>query len=130
MLDHTSISVEDYAGSLNFYDKTMEILGYERVLTIDNEHAQCAGYGKDGKPSFWISPMGEKDELLGQARGLHFAFLAPTKEAVNAWYAVALELGGKDNGAPGPRPYHEGYYGAFVVDPSGWRIEACHHTFE
>ena len=52
-------------------------------------------------------------------------------EAVQQWYAKCLELGGKDNGAPGPRPeYHPGYFGAFIIDPNGWRIEACFHQYQ
>jgi len=55
-------------------------------------------------------------------------FVAPNIEAIHQWYAKCLELGGIDNGAPGPRPeYHPGYYGAFIVDPNGWRIEI--HVF-
>jgi hypothetical protein len=40
---------------------------------------------------------------------------------------VALAAGGQDNGAPGERPYHPGYYAAFVLDPDGNNIEAVYH---
>lgn len=132
MLDHTSISVHDYEKSLIFYDKTLQILGYSRNMTIDipEKNIKTAGYGKGVKPSFWISPMGQKDEEIGRARGVHFAFLAPSVEAVTAWHEKCLELGGTNNGQPGPRPhYHPGYYGAFIIDPNGWRIEAVFHQF-
>ena len=127
MLDHVSISVSDYDKSLKFYDSSLAILGYNRIITIDNEHAQCAGYGKENKPHFWISPMGDPNETLGGARGLHFAFLAPDANTIGQWYQHCLNSGATDNGAPGPRPYHPHYYGAFVIDPDGWRIEACYH---
>lgn len=132
MLDHVSISVSDYEKSLNFYDQTLEILGYQRNMTIDipEKNIQTAGYGSGDKPSFWISPMGNREEDVGRARGMHIAFLAPSVVAVDAWHTKCLELGAKDNGAPGPRPYyHPGYYGAFIIDPNGWRIEAVFHQF-
>ena len=133
ILDHTSISVRDYTKSLEFYDQTLAELGYKRNMTIDipEKNIQTAGYGIGEKPSFWISPMGQQEENIGTARGVHFAFLAPSKEAVDAWYEKGLALGGTDNGAPGPRPYyHPGYYGAFIIDPNGWRIEAVFHDYE
>lgn len=132
MLDHVSISVENYEQSLIFYDKTLATLGYTRNMTIDIPEHQVwtAGYGQGYKPSFWISPMGDRDEHIGRARGMHIAFLAPDKKSVHAWYDMCLSLGGTDNGAPGPRPhYHPGYYGAFIIDPNGWRIEAVFHDF-
>jgi catechol 2,3-dioxygenase-like lactoylglutathione lyase family enzyme len=135
MLDHFSISVKDYPSSLQFYDETLKLLGYKRIMTIDiNESThtiQCAGYGEGEKPSFWISPMGEESEDIGHARGVHIAFKANSPEEVTHWYKKCLEMGGMDNGAPGPRPhYHPGYYGAFIVDPNGWRIEAACHTYK
>ncbi len=131
MIDHTSFSVLDYPKSLNFYDQTLALLGYERVFTLDFDHVKTAGYGMGGKPSFWISPMGNSEEEVGKARGVHVAFLAHTIDEVNKWHAKCLELGGMDNGKPGPRPeYHPGYYGAFIIDPNGWRIEACLHDYK
>lgn len=133
MLDHFSISVNNYEQSLQFYDQTLKLIGYDRILTIDiPEHqVKTAGYGKDNKPSFWISPMGRDDETVGRARGVHIAFIAPTVESIHAWYQKCLELGGKDNGKPGTRvEYHPGYYGAFIIDPNGWRIEAVLHHYQ
>ncbi len=132
MLDHTSISVKDYKQSLDFYDKTFATLGYDRVLTFEVPQGNFAGYGDKGRirPSFWISSEGNPSEDIGNARGLHLCFQAPTLEAIQAWYDTCLELGGTCNGKPGPRPeYHPGYYGAFIIDPSGWRIEACLHHY-
>jgi catechol 2,3-dioxygenase-like lactoylglutathione lyase family enzyme len=131
MIDHTSISVKDYEQSLAFYDKTLAALGYERVMTINKPNVQTAGYGANKKPSFWISPMGRKDEEIGKARGMHIAFKANSVEDIQKWYDLCLQYGGADNGKPGPRPeYHPGYYGAFIIDPNGWRIEACLHHYQ
>lgn len=133
MIDHISMSVKDYEKSLEFYDKTLAALGYERSFTIDipEQNVKVAGYGNGIRPFFWISPMGNEKEDIGKARGVHFAFMAPSVKAVEDWYYLCLKLGGTDNGAPGPRPeYHPGYYGAFIIDPSGWRIEACLHDYK
>lgn len=128
MLDHFSLSVKDYDQSLKFYDQTLAVLGYERLMSFDMPDGRIAGYGKDKKPYFWMSSGGCENEDIGRARGVHCAFLAPSIQAVQNWYAKSLELGGQDNGAPGVRPeYHPGYYGAFIIDPNGWRIEACFH---
>lgn len=135
MIDHTSFAVNDYKRSLDFYDQTFRILGYERLVSIDIPEVQAAGYGLAPKPSFWISNKGyegqtEKEEV-GKGRGVHMAFVAPSIESIHKWYELCIKLGGTDNGAPGPRAhYHPGYYGAFITDPNGWRIEACLHHFD
>lgn len=135
MIDHVSFAVKNFEESLNFYDQTLKILGYERLMHFD-EVTEVAGYGKDGKPYFWIGAKKvlseeEKLEQIGKAAGFHVAFVAPDVASVHKWYEKCLELGGKDNGKPGPRPeYHPGYYGAFIVDPNGWRIEACFQNYQ
>lgn len=131
MIDHTSFSVKNYTHSLEYYDQTLEILGYKRVMTINLPEYQTAGYGSSGRPFLWISPMGNESEDIGKAKGLHIAFRAPTVESIIQWYKTCLNLGGQPNGAPGPRTeYHPGYYGAFIIDPNGWRTEACLHNYE
>ena len=70
-------------------------------------------------------------EAIGKARGFHVAFKAPRILSIKKQYQKCLELGGKDNGAPGPRPeYHPGYYSAFIIDPNGWRLEAVLHDYK
>ena len=132
MIDHTSFAVAHFEQSRAFYDKTLAILGYEPIVDINSPEVKVVGYGTPPKPSFWLSDRGyNPSEAVGNALGLHVAFLAPSVEAVNKWYQMCLALGGKDNGAPGPRTqYHPGYYGAFIVDPNGWRIEACLHHYQ
>ncbi len=131
MLDHLSFAVIDYDKSLAFYDATLAILGYQREITLDFPGVKAAGYGDGGlRPGLWISAGGQPNEAIGKAQGVHIAFKAPNVAAVQQWYQKCLDLGGKDNGEPGPRPhYHEGYYGAFIIDPNGWRIEACYHQY-
>jgi hypothetical protein len=118
---------------LQFYDETLKILGVERLMSFETEEQNIAGYGIEGKPYFWIASDNNhhNNETIGKARGLHVAFKAATVEAINSWYQKCLELGGKDNGQPGQRPeYHPGYYSAFIIDPSGWRIEAVLHDYK
>ncbi len=133
MLDHLSFSVKNYEQSLKFYDETLKVLGYTREITVEESSGlKTAGYGNGGICSaLWISSGGREDETVGSAQGVHIAFQATCVEAVDRWYQTCLKLGATDNGAPGPRPhYHPGYYGAFVVDPNGWRIEACFHQYQ
>lgn len=133
MIDHISLSVSSFDKSVEFYDGTLSILGYKREMTFDVGNDQGAGYGKDGKPSFWIGAEAEKrvsNEEIGRAQGFHVAFIASSAEDIQKWHAKCLELGGRDNGAPGVRKeYHPHYYGAFIIDLDGWRIEAVMHNY-
>jgi catechol 2,3-dioxygenase-like lactoylglutathione lyase family enzyme len=132
MLDHLSFSVKNFQESIRFYDETLIILGIERLMTFETDEHKVAGYGSNDKPFFWIGTEAASNtrELIGAASGFHVAFTAPSVATINAWYQKCLDLGGTDNGKPGVRPeYHPGYYGAFIIDPNGWRIEAVLHDY-
>jgi catechol 2,3-dioxygenase-like lactoylglutathione lyase family enzyme len=119
MISHISIGVADFERSKQFYDAALGALGYRRVFEGEGQMA----YGTDAAV-FWV---GQIEHVLGSqaGSGLHVCFDAPNRAAVDAFYAAALAHGGTDNGKPGLRPeYHANYYGAFAVDPDGWRIEA------
>ncbi len=126
MLDHIGIKVSDFARSKLFYRRTLAPL--QMTLLADLSSAvtgshETAGFGVAPKPEFWIGPG-----LQGCATQ-HVAFRADSRAAVDAFYSAALEAGGRDNGKPGPRPhYHANYYGAFVLDPDGYNIEAVCRT--
>ena len=133
MIDHIGLRVADLARSKAFYDAAFAPLGIDIVMTVGAEitgGSAVLGYGpkadgrdiQAGKPSFWIS---QEDGLTGP---MHVAFVAPTRAAVDAFYAAALAAGGRDNGPPGIRPHYDpNYYGAFVFDPDGRNVEAvCH----
>lgn len=133
MFDHISFSVNDYEESKKFYDNTLAILGIECVMKFEEEDSKVAGYGINGKPSFWIGVDRNSTDpgLIGKAKGFHIAFLAPSIESIDAWHAKCIDFGGKDNGKPGPRPeYHPGYYAGFIIDPNGWRIEAVRQDYQ
>lgn len=129
MLDHIGLSVVDLPRSRAFYDAVMPTIGASCVTVVTAAETggtyEGAGYGRDGKPSFWVGSG-------GRTKGsLHVAFVATTRTAVDAFHAAALAAGATDNGAPGLRPhYHPNYYGAFVIDPDGHNIEAVCHLAE
>jgi catechol 2,3-dioxygenase-like lactoylglutathione lyase family enzyme len=119
MIDHTGLAVADVALSKAFYRAALAPLGYQLLM----EWEQFAGFGVAPKPDFWIG------QDTPNKPPIHVAFRAETREQVDAFYKAALAAGGRDNGAPGPRPhYHANYYGAFVLDPDGHNIEAVCHT--
>lgn len=120
MIDHTGIGVAEVARSRAFYDAALGALGLRRVAQLPEDGSDAVGYGID-HPVFWIDrfhPHGVKQ---------HTAFVAPSRAAVDAFYAAALKAGGTHNGAPGLRErqgYPQGYYAAFVLDPDGNNMEA------
>jgi catechol 2,3-dioxygenase-like lactoylglutathione lyase family enzyme len=111
LLDHVHLRVHDLEWSRRFYQAALGALGLEL---------------QSGEGFFW------SDELFVSADGpptanLHLAFAADDVEAVKRFHAAAIAAGGKDNGAPGERDYHPGYYGAYVLDPDGNNVEAVYH---
>lgn len=119
IMSHVSIGVADMARSAKFYDAVLSVLGARRLM----EHPATIAYGKQ-YPEFWIGlPHDRKPASVGN--GAHFGFLASSRAEVDAFHAAALAAGGADDGKPGPRPdYGPQYYGAFVRDPDGHKIEA------
>ncbi len=125
MLDHIGVPVRDLALSKAFYETVLAPLGYGVVMELSPEvtgSTGFVGFGRPGKPQFWITTGGPMSGVL------HVAFMAENRAAVAAFHAAALAAGGRDNGGPGLRPhYHPTYYGAFVFDPDGHNVEAvCH----
>jgi len=121
MFDHVKFGASDYAASKAFFLKALAPLGVAVV--------------SEGAPTYGIelSPPGGKSSLCifqtnEKPAHLHMAFVAETRQQVDAFHRAALEAGGKDNGAPGLRAhYHANYYAAFVIGPDGHNIEAvCH----
>lgn len=119
MINHVSIGVKDIAAARRFYDAALATLGF-RVL---HKSAGAVGYGA-AKAQFWVSAAPHPVAPDAQS-GLHICFDAPTRKAVDEFHAAALKEGGRDNGKPGLRPeYGPNYYGGFVIDLDGYRIEA------
>ncbi|MGE4062675.1 MAG: VOC family protein [Rhodospirillaceae bacterium] len=118
LLDHLQLVVKDLAASRRFYEAVL------RTLDIP--------IGGEGPGFFWADELVISSKDSPAARGhltgrSHFAFQASGRAQVAAFHAAALAAGGTDNGKPGERPYHPGYYAAFVVDPDGNNVEAVYH---
>jgi catechol 2,3-dioxygenase-like lactoylglutathione lyase family enzyme len=128
MLDHVSLGVSDIARSGRFYDAALRPLGLVRI--VDFRKGKGADYGHaPGSTGVEFTITEEAGPLVPQ-RGSHLCFRAPDRPAVGAFHAAALAAGGRDDGKPGLRRYHTAYYGAFVLDPDGHRIEAVCHAPE
>lgn len=120
-VDHVSIPVADFARSAAFYDAVLATLGLRRRKQRDG----AIGWGPDDvlPPIFWIHEREPGHATPGI--GLHIGFRARDRAEVHAFHAAALEQGGRDAGAPGPRAqYTAGFYGCFILDPDGFKIEA------
>jgi catechol 2,3-dioxygenase-like lactoylglutathione lyase family enzyme len=118
LIDHIQLVVKDVAASRRFYDAVFKVL--ELPL------------GGEAEDYFWFDELfvssADSKAAQGHLTGRHhLAFQAKDRAAVDAFHKAGLAAGGKDNGAPGLRPYHPGYYAAFLIDPDGNNIEAVYH---
>ncbi|HEX6999523.1 MAG TPA: VOC family protein [Gammaproteobacteria bacterium] len=118
LIDHIQLVVRDLPAARRFYTAILETLGVP--------------IGGTGDDYFWADELfvstADSEAAQGELTGRHhLAFQAQNRSMVDAFYEAALANGGKDNGAPGERPYHPGYYAAFVLDPDGNNIEAVYH---
>jgi catechol 2,3-dioxygenase-like lactoylglutathione lyase family enzyme len=123
MLHHVSVGVKNVEQAAAFYDAILAALGYKRTA----QYLPFAiGYG-EGTSVFWIQlPHDQQSASVGN--GAHVGFSARSRDAVHRFHAAALAHGGTDDGAPGPRTdYGPDYYGAFVRDPDGNKVEATLH---
>jgi catechol 2,3-dioxygenase-like lactoylglutathione lyase family enzyme len=112
LFDHVHLRVRDLEASKRFYRAAVEALGLG--LSRESEHAFAAD-------ELYVTADGEPTV------GLHIAFQARDRGDVHRFYDAALAAGGRDNGAPGERGYHPGYYAAYVLDPDGNNVEAVFH---
>jgi lactoylglutathione lyase len=117
LIDHVHLVVKDIEASRRFYGAVMGALGVPVTL----EGPEFFGYDE-----LYVSTA--KHTGVGKLTGrVHLAFQAKDRATVEKVYRAALEAGGTDNGKPGDRPYHPGYYAGFVLDPDGNNIEAVFH---
>ena len=121
IMSHVSVGTNRFAEAIQFYDAVLKTVGAKRILDIPE--AKAVAYGKQF-PEFWVqAPIDGQPASVGN--GTHFSFIAHNQAAVDAFYAAAVAAGAKPDGAPGPRPhYGEAYYGCFVRDLDGHKIEA------
>lgn len=129
-IDHVSIGVTNVKRSKAFYDAALAPLGLKPVMPVEVKGELLAvGYGAT-RPEFWIGlPVNGRPASMGN--GAHIAFTAAKRAEVDAFYLAAIDQGGVEDGRPGLRiEYHPDYYGAFIRDPDGNKIEAVCHTPE
>jgi catechol 2,3-dioxygenase-like lactoylglutathione lyase family enzyme len=120
MLDHVTLRTPQFERLAAFYEAALAPLGASKMMAFDD----AAGFGRDAMPTLWLGASTE-----GSPR-THVAITAPSRAAVDAFYAAALAAGATDNGPPGLREYGPNYYAAFVYDPDGNNLEAVCHAAE
>ena len=118
LIDHLHLVVADLERSQRFYAAVVSTLGIP--------------IGGTGPGFFWVDELFVSNKESPAAAGVltgrvHLAFQAPTQQAVTTFYEAGLAAGGTDNGPPGARPYHPGYFAAFLLDPDGNNVEAVFH---
>jgi catechol 2,3-dioxygenase-like lactoylglutathione lyase family enzyme len=118
LIDHLQLVVADLGRSQSFYSAIFKVLGIP--------------IGGEGPGFFWADELFISDQKSPAAAGIktgrtHLAFQAADRETVERFYKAGLAAGGTDHGAPGERPYHPGYFAAFLLDPDGNNIEAVYH---
>ena len=126
LIDHLSITVRDLERAKPFYRAVMTALG--AIVAYEREDA--LGFGERNRPrddqhtyiSVFASPAAAADARR------HVCFRAASREMVRSFYAAGLASGGADEGAPGFRTYHPGYFAAFLRDPEGNKVEAVFHV--
>lgn len=117
MIDHVSIGVTDLEAGRRFYEAVLATLG----MSVIREAPSTVGFGKR-YPEFWLNA---RDEARAVDPATHICLRASSEDSVNRFHQAAIAAGGQDDGAPGLRPqYTENYYGAFIIDPDGNRVEA------
>jgi catechol 2,3-dioxygenase-like lactoylglutathione lyase family enzyme len=115
VIDHVTLRVSDFEASKAFYITVLKPLGYAEHWSDDEQRAADWGdlsISQDEKPL---------------SENVHIAFAARNRAEVEEFHRVAIEAGYRDNGRPGERKYHKGYYAAFVLDPDGNNVEAVFH---
>lgn len=124
-ISHVSLGTNDYERAKKFYETVLQTVGCKLVM----EHPGAAAFGKL-YPEFWVgTPHDGKPASLGN--GVHVGFMAASKAEVDNFYKTAISAGATDDGGPGHRhDYGEPYYGCFVRDPDGNKIEATFWDFE
>jgi catechol 2,3-dioxygenase-like lactoylglutathione lyase family enzyme len=115
LIDHLHLRTADLDAAHRFYAAALGALGIAIQRAVPGVMFQA--------DELYVSPI----DAGGAPSRVHVGFQAPDRATVDAFYAAAMAAGGRDNGAPGERRYHPGYYGCYVLDPDGNNIEAVYH---
>lgn len=120
MLDHIILAVSDLPRSVAFYERALAPLGISHYVDYDGEngHPDLKGFGREGRAFLWLK------EGSPSAAAVHFAFVAESREAVDAFFEAAIAAGATDNISPRVRAeYDSMYYAADILDPDGYSVE-------
>ena len=125
IMSHVSLGTNDFAKAKAFYSAVLATIGAGIIM----EHTDAVCFGKKF-PEFWVqAPIDGNPAAI--ANGVHFGFQASSKQEVHEFYDTALKQGATDDGEPGPREeYGEPYYGCFLRDLDGHKIEAVYWDLE
>lgn len=115
LVDHVHLRARDLSATKRFYRAVLGALD-KPIAADDDTHFQC--------DELWIDALGDARQ---SASHVHLAFQARDQQAVKRFHEAGLAAGGRDNGAPGERKYHPGYFAAFLLDPDGNNVEAVYH---
>jgi catechol 2,3-dioxygenase-like lactoylglutathione lyase family enzyme len=118
LIDHIQLVVADLAKSKRFYEAALGALNIPIAMATEEF------FNAD---ELFVSVKDSKASAGTLTGRVHLAFSTRDKSAVERFYEAGLAAGGRDNGKPGPRPYHPGYYAAFLLDPDGNNIEVVYH---
>jgi len=120
LMSHVSLGTNDLPRALAFYDAVLGAIGGRRIV---EQPGVTVAYGRQA-PEFWVTRPIDGGEAKA-ANGVHFAFMVANEDEVRAFYEAALKAGARPDGEPGPRSdYTAAYYGCFLRDPDGHKIEA------
>ena len=124
MFGHITLGCDDWAHARPFWIAIMDVLGHPLFRETDSG----AAFGEAAGQKTFIGPA-YNGEPAAPGNGVHIAYLVKDRATVDAFYTAALANGGTDEGPPGPRPhYHPNYYGAYVRDPDGNKLQAVCHS--
>src|SRR4029453_15771655 len=115
LVDHVHLNAKDLEASKRFYKAVIAALG--------KDIAVVEGPGFFYADELWVQAV----TAGAQATRVHIAFQAEDHDTVRRFHKAGLATGGRDNGAPGERTYHPGYFAAFLLDPDGNNVEAVYH---
>ena len=124
MFSHVTLGCNDFDRARPFWLAVMDVLGHPKFADRNG----CIAFGADAGPwTFVVTPFDREPAAPGN--GVHIAYVVTTRAKVDAFYAAALANGGTDEGVPGLRPqYHANYYGTYVRDPDGNKLQAVCHS--
>lgn len=124
MFSHITLGTNDWPRAKVFYQAITHAL----EIAVFMEREEGSAYGEAAGPKLFVGPAFD-GAPASNGNGTHVALVAKSRAGVDAFYAAALENGGTDEGAPGLRShYHPNYYGAYVRDPDGNKLQAVCHS--